>query len=279
MGDFDLGKKVFFLYPPSVIKDELISRLIEQEYEVYMLKDVPLMSRLLEKYPFSLVFVNLDMGVSEGEWEEWIKKTKANPKTATVGIGILSYNSDEDLQKKYLFDIGIECGFIKLKLGLDESTKILLATLQANEAKGRRKYVRALCEHDTVSSLNLREGPYKCNGKLIDISVVGFSCVLDPDPDFQKNTVLHDIQLKLRASLVRVEAVVFGTRMVEDRTMYVMLLAPKTMQNTRDKIRVYIQNALQSQIELEGAELKAAEPKAQDTKKDAVKDDSRTQED
>ena len=36
----DLGKKVFFLYPPSVIRDEMIGRLLDQEYEVYMLKDI-----------------------------------------------------------------------------------------------------------------------------------------------------------------------------------------------------------------------------------------------
>lgn len=251
MAEYDLGKKVFFLYPPSVVKDELISRLLEQEYEVYMLKDVPLLERLLLKYPNSLVFVNIDTGKSEGEWEEWIKKTLSDPRMAGAGIGILSYNSDEELQRKYLFDIGIQCGFIKLKLGLEESTRILLATLQANEAKGRRRYVRASCQHDPVSSLNLREGPYSCNGNIIDISVVGFSCILDPDPEFAKNTVLHDIQLKLRASLVKVEAVIFGTRLVDDRTQYVMLLSPKTPQQTRDKIRAYIQGALQTEIEEE----------------------------
>ncbi len=254
MGDGELGKKVFFAYPPSVVRDELISRLLEQEYEVYMLKDADVTTRLVKRYPESLVFVNIDAGLSEDEWETWIRGILADPATASVGIGIVSYNADERLQKKYLMDIGIRCGFIKLKLGLEESTRILLETLRANEAKGRRKYVRASCAHDAISAVNVREGPIKATGRIFDISVVGLSCVLDPDPDLGKNVILRDVQLKLRASLVRVEMVVFGRRTHEDRTMYIMLFSPKTDSAAKDKIRSYIQIALQSEIEAESDE-------------------------
>lgn len=246
---FELGRKVFFLYPPSVVKDELVSRLLEQEYEVYMLKDIGMADRLLVMFPSSIVFVNIDAGKSESEWEEWIRAKMSNPALSAVGIGILTYNQDENLQKKYLMDIGIQCGFVKLKLGLEESTKILLSTLQANEAKGRRKYVRANCASDSLTSLNLREGGITTTGRIQDISVVGFSCILDPDPAFKKNTVLHDVQLKLRANLVKIEAIVFGNRMVDDRMQYVMLLAPRTESAVRDRIRNYIQYALQNDIE------------------------------
>ncbi len=246
---FELGRKVFFLYPPSVVKDELIARLLEQEYEVYMLKDVGMANRLLALYPTSIVFVNLDAGKSEAEWEQWIRGKLSNPLLAGLGVGILTYNSDEDLQKKYLMDIGIQCGFIRLKLGLEESTKILISTLQANEAKGRRKYVRANCSGDTLTSINLREGAETSTGTIQDISVVGFSCILEPDPGFKKNTILHDIQLKLRANLVKAEAVVFGNRLVDGHNQYVMLLAPRTEPIVRDKIRSYIQFALQTEIE------------------------------
>ncbi|HHU35746.1 MAG TPA: hypothetical protein GXZ47_00815 [Treponema sp.] len=251
MAQSDLGKKVFFLYPPSVIRDELIGRLLDQEYEVYMLKDIKMIDPLIRRHTDSLVFVNIDAGLTEPEWEEWIRKTKDDPKTAQIGIGIVSYNTDEELQKKYLMDIGIQCGFIKLKLGLDESTRILLATLKANEGKGRRKYVRANCVNDTVSGINLREGPIQTSGRLLDMSIVGFSCMLDPDPSFVKNSILHDVQLRLRASLMRTKVVVFGSRTHEGRTVYVMLFAEQHTQASRDKIRNFIQLTLQADIEIE----------------------------
>jgi len=252
--ELDLGKKVFFLYPPSVVRDDLIKRLLEQEYEVYMLKDIATASNLLRQYPNSIVYINLDIGLSEYEWEKWIKELIENPVTKTVGIGILTYNSDERLQKKYLLEIGIQYGFIKLKLGLEESTRILLATLKASEVKGRRKYVRANCTHDTVSSLNIREGAVTSIGKFSDISAVGFSCILDPDPQFKKNTLLHDVQLKLKASLLKTEVIVFGSRVDSDqKTVYVMLFTKSLDNIAREKIRTYIQIALQTGIELEAS--------------------------
>ncbi len=250
MSDYDLGKKVFFLYPPSVIRDDLVTRLLDQEYEVYMLKSHETAQRLFARFPDSICFINIDAGLAERDWEAWIRAVMANPETKDVGIGIVSYNTDEKLQKKYLMDIGIPCGFVKLKLGMEESTKILLATLKAAEAKGRRKFVRATCEHDTLSSLNVREGPFNVTGNLNDISVVGFSCWLDPDPQFQKNIVLHDIQLRLRGTLVRTEAIVFGKREVEgEKTLYVMLFTQRMEPLSRQKIRAYIQTALQYEIE------------------------------
>jgi len=249
MSDSGAGKKVFFLYPPSVIKDTLVARLIEQEFEVYTLKDQATASRLLRTWPESIIYINIDAGLDEQEWENWIKKTMEDPVTATVGIGIVSYNSDENLQRKYLMDIGIQCGFIKLKLGIDESTKILLATLKATEAKGRRKYVRATCGNDTLTSVNIKHANERIVGRINDISVVGFSCTFNTDPLFKKNTLLKDIQLKLRGGLLLVEAMVFGARNDEDGSTYVLLFAPPLDQNARAKIRTYIQTALQADID------------------------------
>lgn len=248
----DLGKKVFFLYPPSVIRDELVSRLIEQEFEVYMLKDHATALKLINKYPDSIVYINIDAGMSESEWADWIRKRMEDPATKTVGFGIVTYNPDERLQKKYLMDIGIGFGFVTLKLGLDESTKILLATLKASEAKGRRKFVRASCRTDNMAVANIREGRTSVTGQLFDISVVGFSCILDPDPFFKRNMVLHDVQLKLRATLLMVEAIVFGTRTDENgKSIYVFIFTQSLDNPGREKIRAYIQTSLQAEIELE----------------------------
>lgn len=257
----DLGRKVFFVYPPSVVKEELITRLIDNEYETYMLKDIKRAEVVLEKYPNSICFVNIDTGMAEPEWEHWIRKILKDPKCSGVGIGIVSYNNNELLQKKYLMEIGIQCGYIKLKLGRDESIKILLATLNANEAKGRRKYVRADCSTDTLTSFNFTHGRLTVTGKILDISVIGFSCILNPDPIIPKNTLLEDVQLKLRSNLLRTNLIVFGMRPMGDRTLYIILF-PLTLENhQKNKIRTYIQNALQIFIEQDCTEALRNAPK------------------
>lgn len=244
-----LGKKVFFLFPPSVIREDVVARLLEQEFEVYMIKDAVSARRLLRKFPDSIVFVNIDEGMAEPEWEKWILELMEAPETAGVGIGILSYNADEALQKKYLMEVGVGCGFVRLKLGAEQSFKILVGTLDANEAKGRRKYVRASCANDPLASVNIRHERGESVGTIRDISVVGFSCSFEKDPGFHKNILLQDIQLKLRGNLVRVEALVFGMR-EDGGTVYVMIFTKKMDGVARSKIRRYLQAALQAEIEL-----------------------------
>jgi len=245
-----LGKKVFFVYPPSVIQKEMISLLLEQEFEIYMVKDHQSAKRLLKLYPDCIAFINIDAGMAEKEWDSWIRDMLADPVTATIGIGILSYNTDDELRKKYLMDIGIRCGFVRLKIGIEQSASILIETLKANEAKGRRKYLRAACGTDALTGLNVNYAGKLINGKIKDISVVGLSCVFETDPFFPKNAVIGRIQLKLRGTLVLVDAVVFGTRQEDGNTVYVLLFTQKIDGVTRTKIRSFIQTALQTEMDL-----------------------------
>lgn len=245
---FDLGKKVFFLYPPSVVKDEVIVRLLELEYEVYVLRDHALARRVLRTYPDSIIFVNIDEGQDEKAWEQWITEVLADPATAGVGVGIVSYNADDSLREKYLMKVGARCGFVRLKLGAEESLRILSAMLQANEARGRRKYIRASCEGDALTSINIRHPRGTYNGTLHDVSAVGFSCRLDPDPNFLKNTKLDDIQLKLHGVLLKIEGIVYGYRN-DGGTVYVILFTPRMESLARSKVRKFIQISLQADID------------------------------
>ncbi len=246
-----LGKKVFFLYPPSVIREEVVNRLLEEEFEIYLIKDHAGLRRILKRYPDSLVFVNIDEGLAEKEWEQWVRDIQNDDETAGVGIGILSYNSDDELRRKYLMELGIQCGFVRMKLGVDEGTKILLDTLRANEAKGRRKYLRADCGSDPLSTVNVQVDGKSVHGNLRDISVVGLSCTFDTDPGLPKNALLPDMQLKLRGVLLNTRAIVYGKRECEDGTVYVILFAQVDDKIGKEKIRRYIQTALQAHIEAE----------------------------
>ncbi len=86
-------------------------------------------------------------------------------------------------------------------------------------------------------------------GKIVDISVVGFACILDPDPELAKNMLLSDVQLKLRASLLRTDLILLGSRPVDDRNQYIFLFPPKIENHAKAKIRTYIQTTLQASLE------------------------------
>ena len=121
-----------FLYPHSVIQETMLQVLITAEIEVALVSDHKKALRVIGKYPDSVLLVNIDEGLSEEEWERYITQIMKLDATKNVKIGVLTYNENADLAQKYLINIGVQCGYIVLKLGLKESAAILLKTLEAN---------------------------------------------------------------------------------------------------------------------------------------------------
>ncbi|MDR1278257.1 MAG: PilZ domain-containing protein [Treponema sp.] len=244
-----LGKKVFLLYPHSVIHEEMLDVLIMSGFETYTLQDHRRAVKILERFPDSIMFVNIDEGLREPEWEAYIRALQENPKTAQVRLGILSYNQDRALMEKYLIKLSVPCGYIQLKLGIQESTKIILAALQANEARGRRKFIRASCENDSYATMNYKSPEGFFQGKILDISSAGIAVRVSGLPALPANSVLRNVQLKLRGGMVMTDAVLMGRR-GDDQDVWILLFDPsKIDQGNKLVIHHYIKLCLQKYID------------------------------
>lgn len=247
MNDTEDGKKIFFLYPQSVIQQELISFLLKNEYEVYFLTDHQKAINIFKKFANSICFINIDDGLKEVEWEKYINNLKSDEITKGVRIGILSYNNDPGLMQKYLMDLGVECGFIQLKLGVKQSTDIILKVLEANEAKGRRKFVRASCNDDPRVVMNFVHKESNYEGRIIDISSVGIACEFPTTLPIKNKTVLPNIQLNLRGSLVQANAIILSRRYDSEKIL-VMVFNPRLKEFELEKVHNFIHKTLQKMI-------------------------------
>ena len=243
-----IGKKIFLLYPHSVIQDEMLDILIMAGYETYTIFDEKRAVKLLIKFPGSIMFINIDEGLKEEEWEAYIRAVQESPKTKSCRLGIVSYNQDKALMKKYLMDIAIPCGYIQLKLGLHESTKIILNALEATEARGRRSSIRADCHDDINATVNFKEDTGFCHGKILDISSKGIAARFEKVLHYPNNTMLHSVQLKLRGGIVMTDMVLLGQR-PNDKSVHVLLFDPKMPTETKLVIHHYIKLCMQKYID------------------------------
>jgi len=243
------GRKIFFLYPTGSVQNQVISELAQQEYEVYIAKDHAKLARALKKYNDSIIFINIDDGISEPDWEKWIGGILSS--LPELKIGVLSSSSNEELKEKYLNKLHITCGFIGLKHDMSKSIDVILETLKTVNAKGRRKYIRASTEREATATINMPHNGEFIKGIIKDISVVGVSCKFDVDPDLKKNALSKDIQIKLQSMLIKVEAIAFGSRMDGAEKSYVLLFTQRVDPDVRVKIRKYIQMNLQNKMDSE----------------------------
>jgi len=241
------GKKIFFLYPTPSIINQVIQELAQQEYEVYVAKDQSRLARALKKYPDSVIYANLDDGMTEPEWDRWISGILSI--IPTLSIGCFTTNNDEEIKSKYIDKIKITCGYMPLKVDMSGTSEKIIDVLEKMNTKGRRKYLRAGIETEKNTTMNIPHNDTYIKSTIKDISVVGLSCVFETDPDFKKNTLIKAIQIKLQSVLINVDGIVFGSREEEGQKIYVILFLQKTSPEIRAKIRKYIQANLQAKID------------------------------
>jgi hypothetical protein len=244
------GKKIFFIFPSGLVKNEVIPELVQLEYEVYISTDEKKLKLALKKHPGSIVFVNIDDGLSEADWDTWIQSVMRAGEWNT-SIGILTSSNDEKRQKKYLSILKVRAGFVLVKSDITKSLTQIVETLKVLEAKGRRKYIRVSTSQESLTTVNI---PYEndfITGQINDISVVGLSCVFNNDPDLTKGAQINDIQMKLQGVLLKADGVIFGSRESDSGKVYVVLFTVRIDPDVKTKIRKYMQTNLQAKMNAE----------------------------
>jgi len=243
-----VGKKVFFLNPSVNIRNQIMDELSQHEYEVYSAKNTAHLTRVLKKYPDSIVYINLDE-TQKAEAEKWIDVIATA--VPTVLVGVFSSSSDEAVKEKFVKKPKVKCGFLNIKLDMSKTVLQILKIFETMNVKGRRKYLRATTENEETATINMPTGGGDfINGTIKDISVVGFSCVFESTAvSLKKNNLHKDIQIRLHTMLIKAEAVVFGSRAEQDKNVYVFLFTNRIDPDVCVKIRKYIQQNLQHKME------------------------------
>jgi hypothetical protein len=247
------GKKVFFLYPTALVQNEVAAELIQQELEVYIVRDQGKLRRILRRYPDSVVLINIDNGLPEREWEAWIRGVMADPATADVSIGVLSGDYDGGLVNKYVNNIQVVCGYIVTRQDIKRAITQVLTNLKLVDAWGRRKFLRVSTNNDVNTTINIPHDGEFIKGYIRDISVAGLSCYFKIDPRLEKNSLISNIQIKLQSVLLKVEGIVFGSRMDGLVKIYVIIFTQRTDPSVRVKIRKFNQSVLQAKMDREMA--------------------------
>jgi hypothetical protein len=245
-----LGKKIFFLFPSGLVQNEVIPELAQLEYEVYSSSDEKKLKTALKKYPGSIVFINIDDGLAEKDWDAWIQGVMRIGEWNTA-IGILSSNNDEKKQKKYITALRVQAGYVPVKSDITKSIQQIIGNLRLLDAKGRRKYIRVTLAQDPMTSINIPYDGSFLTGQIMDISVVGLSCVFTVDPQLSKGTQIKDIQIKLQGIILKTEGIVFGSRQEGKSRVYVFIFTARIDPDVKTKIRKYMQSNLQSKMDAE----------------------------
>lgn len=243
-----LGKKIFFVYPHSVITKDLIDCLINLEYEVYLLNDHREIENICQEYIEPIFLINIDKVLKGYEWEDYIGYLVNNGDTKHARIGALTFNQNDRLAKRYLMDIGITCGFVKLKLNVRESKDIILKMLKVNDVKEKRSYLATSCyRNDAYFNVNLIDSIE--HGDILSISSIGMIFTFDNNKIYNRGTY-RDVQLKLKGKLIKVSLDIIDIKNdIWKNPVYIGRFSNNTDEISKFKIKSYISRTLQCKVE------------------------------
>ena len=188
------GRKTFFICPDATLLPEnYLEEYMARGYETYIIGDdryCPLKAKvevIIETFTDSILFFYIDMPVSGISWEKYIKELQEKY-AGRILIGVLyaKRQSEEDkkkLEKYYLFDVGIQCGCISLEYQKAKNFALIDKVMYANQACGRRKNIRAICDTKSRVSFVTKHGQIK--GSILDISLSHFSAIFEKTLDVQ----------------------------------------------------------------------------------------------
>ncbi len=211
------GRKTFFIAPDtSFLPESYLEDFLSRGYEAYIIKDFrfyPIYEQvkiIVETCPDSILFffVDSDVGV---DWAKFIKYIQDEFQgKALIGVLYAKGRTDEQkaaMEKYYLFDLGLQCGCIELAYNKEKNFEIIDKVMYANQACGRRKNVRAIC--DSAASANFVYQGAVVKGRVSDISVSHFSFIPDPNytfPDIPLYTNIGEIAVTFKGFRFKVPA-------------------------------------------------------------------------
>ncbi len=244
--DCGLGRKVFFVDPPSVVEDQMIHFLVTAQYEVAVVKNPRSITRVLTRFPCSIVYFNLDSRFPAEELEHVVRSIVGANKQLNTDVGVLSYNENPDSARLYLMEIGATCGYVTLSLGFKQSARIIVRALEAAEARGKRRFVRVKPPSGRASLNVGLDGSYVA-GRIIDLSIAGAACTLERE--FTAGSMLDDIQLQLWGTLARVSGKIAGVRGSGPTATSVIVFDEIQHSSMREKIYGFLTRVMQHEVD------------------------------
>ena len=244
----NVGKRIFFIYPPNQINNnEMILELIKSGYEIYNVNDHNSILKVLKQYNSSVIFVNIDKKMDEYYWEKYIRNIQEDPETKEVRIGIISNTDNKAVKTKYLMELNVQCGFIKLTENLEENLNLLNTIFRANEIKGRRKYIRAPMEKDDNCGFEIQADNTLYTGDILDISIAGMRCVFTNNERFVINRRFDTINIDLSGTIINIGGEI--TMHHEGTNSYVIMFENIQDSENYDDLIFYIYTILQNKLE------------------------------
>lgn len=213
MQTFDLGKKVFFLYPPHDFSKNVITKLFKEGFEIYKLNTTVSLFKILAAYPDSILFVNTDYPYENMSFTEFNDQ-------------ILKQEEYKDLMVYAFFNESVSFGdkvldYIALNRSDTEVFSDLNRILTDGKAHGKREYVRYGNFDDILSTISFTIEDTEYSEGMHDISPKALSFSSPQDLEYLVGENFTNMKLKVGVYEIIVHGKIEMSRVIGGKKIYI----------------------------------------------------------
>lgn len=234
-GNFIKERKTFFIVPDqTLLPASYLEDFLVDGYECYFIETdknctIDKKVRILKNiFKDSIFLFNIDYKLPDIDWTTYLKGLQSTIAPG-INLGALylkkpTQQEKLELEKTYLYDIGLQCGCIQLEYRKNANFAIIEKVLYANQAMGRRKFVRVICESCYLSFVYNGQ---QFDGTVSDISLSHFSCTFPGYCPIKQYEKVENIQIKIKGIIIRSDAVLFMERMTSSGMLFIFAFTNK----------------------------------------------------
>lgn len=245
------GRKVFFVCPNFAMKSILIPRLVENEYEAYIVEKYQDAKNVLRMYDESICFVCVDEEMTHEAWLNFLYSCENDETLKSISFASLSATIPRPLKKKYMDSLSLAAGFIPMNESIEDLYDLIENILKVNGAKGRRQYVRSSCAGDSNAIMLVQQNAKAYKLEMLDVSVAGAAVSIDmaDKAAFAPNSVLRNTSVTLGTRSFAIDAVIYAVIQTENFCKLVLLFIQPVSPVVKQNIHAYIASSLKQEID------------------------------
>ncbi|MCR4823469.1 MAG: hypothetical protein K5873_11435 [Treponema sp.] len=244
------GRKVFFIGANVSFETLFIERLRLMEYEVYIIDDYRKAKAILRKNPDAIAFCLIENQLNYKGWHNFIKSFTEENVFAPLDIGVIANEMPDEKLKNFTAGIELTAGIVKIQRDTEAMLHEIVKAMDANNAKGMRKYVRASCVNESQADLLWLKNNRMFKLKIIDISAVGLAAKLSAGQanSIGINQILTNVSVNLKSETIPVDIKVTAMKAAGDFLLVVIMFETSTLPDSINRIRAYIADNLQNSL-------------------------------
>ena len=238
------GHKTFFVAAePSLLPDSYLADYLARGYEIYVVPDdrnCPLHKKveaIISIFQDAMFFFYIDAKIPGISWEYYIKSLQEHSADdILIGVLYLKRNNEterKELERYYLFDVGIQCGCIALEYQKAKNFLLIERVMFANQASGKRKNVRAICDANSKVTFSYNNTNYSC--QLNDISLSHFSCTISGESYIPQYEKVNDALIDLNGLHFKTDAILMMQRLTNHNTLLMFIFVKANDQQGLDE--------------------------------------------